>query len=109
MISVHYEAQNAEMQVYVQAETAPLHAGIAQLSADFKMVAVSSVEHDDRIEQLEQQLRIMRSQLGGSHERRQIWQGQQTRSWFYKDRFSGFPEQPFARAMHPRNAEICRI
>ena len=58
-----HEAQHAEMQTYVQAETAPLHAGISQLSTDFKTVAASSVEHDGRIEQLESQLRIMRSQL----------------------------------------------
>ena len=58
-----HEAQHAEMQTYVQAETAPLHAGISQLSTDFKTVAASSVDHDGRIEQLESQLRIMRSQL----------------------------------------------
>ena len=45
-----HEAQSAEMKTYVQA--APLHAGIAQLSTDFQMVAMDAVEHDERIDKL---------------------------------------------------------
>ena len=41
------------MKTYVQAETAPLHAGIAQLSTDFQMVAMDAVDHDERIDKLE--------------------------------------------------------
>ena len=48
-----HEAQSAEMKTYVQAETAPLHAGIAQLSTDFQMVAMDAVDHDERIDKLE--------------------------------------------------------
>ena len=44
-----HEAQSAQMKTYVQAETAPLHANITQLSKDFKMVAVGAVDHDERI------------------------------------------------------------
>ena len=48
-----HEAQSAEMKTYVQAETSPLHASIAQLSTDFQIVAMDAVDHDERIEKLE--------------------------------------------------------
>ena len=48
-----HEAQSAEMKTYVQAETAPLHAGFSQLATDFQMVAMDAVDHDERIGKLE--------------------------------------------------------
>lgn len=58
-----HEAQSAEMKTYVQAETAPLHAGIAQLSTDFKMVAMDAVDHDERIDKLETNVTELRKRV----------------------------------------------
>ena len=86
-----------------------------QLSADFKMVAVSSVGHDDRIEQLEQQLRIMRSQLGEAMNASKFGKGNKHDPGFTKIAFLCFPSslsreqciremRKFAESKIPRDA-----
>ena len=51
------------MKTYVRAETVPLHANMTQLSKDFHMVAVGAVDHDERIEKLEAEIKLLREQL----------------------------------------------
>ena len=86
-----HEAQSAEMKTYVQAETAPLHANITQLSKDFKMVAVGAVDHDERIEKMEAQIKSMREQLAGAVASKNFGKGNKNDPGFTKIAFLGFP------------------
>ena len=58
-----HEAQTAEMQTFVRAETAPLHDGMAQLTEDFKVLAVEALEQSVQVGNLESKFMNLESKV----------------------------------------------